>query len=356
MNSFRYLAWLSILATGVADMRRWMCGKSDALRRLTKTGILLTAAITIPASATIQMPTTVWSPVITRSEVIDEIFAGNYRYALQLAKDLLIQELRQKINDGSGAKVLAKALAKQLNRIDSDPTKSQTQKEDEFFELVNASLEPEASAPVGPLNLVLRYSVEYGVTRLEWDAKTQEDVCYFGTVSGMCYVDAGMNPQNCSSTGGGGAARYYRQPHYWIYRIVNGQETPITWLRGYAQATSTAQPFQGLWPSVSGALQSYYQQNYGRPFPNAVPNGKVFFYDVHGDFREPSTTLSYRVHSDDTAPDLYAGCGDRRPYDSTATADANGDGRMDFLPTTAYSKYFGKYYGWLLGVIDSILQ
>jgi hypothetical protein len=42
-------------------------------------------------------------------------------------------------------------------------------------------------------------------------------------------------------------------------------------------------------------------------------------------------------------------------HTTTVSADANGVGRMDYLTADDYSKYFGKYYGWLSPVL-SILE
>jgi hypothetical protein len=327
----------------------------SSLRMVAAAGVI-GLMLTICASATITPPSPVWDQEIRPQEILGELFAGNYRYALQLAKDFAVQEARKKINDGTAAKVLVSRLAAALNKIIDDPGKTQVQKEDEIFALINASLEPQSSAPVGPLNLTLRHSVEYGVTRLEWDAKTVEDTCYFGTISGTCHIDSGLNPQSCSTAGNGGWARYYRQPEYIVLRTVSGQSTGLTRMPGYAEARSTGQPFDDLWTSVRGFLRDYYQQHYGEPFPNAVPPGRVFFYDVHGEFRDPGTTLSYEVLSDDVVGGLYQGCGGRHGYRSVAVADSNGDGRMDYLPASAYSKYFAKYYGWLPGVVNSLLD
>jgi len=58
------------------------------------------------------------------------------------------------------------------------------------------------------------------------------------------------------------------------------------------------------------------------------------------------------VFSDDVANGIYMGCGDRHSYQSIATADGDGDGRMDYMPASAYSRHFRKYYGWLPPLLD----
>lgn len=123
-----------------------------------------------------------------------------------------------------------------------------------------------------------------------------------------------------------------------------------------------------LWKSAWSTAQYYYTVIVQGTYRNVVP-GRAFFYDFQADMRTPGSTLSYRilvvddhfVQAVDTNHDMI---GDTMPcgagtggasYTTTVNADADGDGRMDYLTSADYSKYFRKYFGWLPGVINSVL-
>jgi hypothetical protein len=103
-------------------------------------------------------------------------------------------------------------------------------------------------------------------------------------------------------------------------------------------------------------------------YPDAVP-GRAFFYDFQAELRPPGSTLSYRVETfddwlfpvfdsngDGIGDSVACGAATGKRNTTTVTADSNGDGRMDYLTDADYSKYFGKYSGWLPGVLNTILD
>jgi hypothetical protein len=309
-----------------------------------------------PASrADVIIPPEIWNTTITPVQIFNELIAGNFRFAFRLAKDYAIAQIRQELLNGKKIPVLGAKLAMQLNKIIDDPAKNQIQKEDEIFLLINASLEPQATAPVGPLNLTLRHSIEFGVTRLEWDQKTAHDACDGGFAGFQC-TDSGPNG-TLQCTGQGSASTVYvrREPAYQITRIVNGVSKNVTVLAGLQEMHTRTIDFGYSFRSVLlASLKYYYYTNYGAPFSDIAP-GRVIFYDFHGDFVQKGDTLSYKVFSGDGLY-RYLDCGAIHNLESTAIADGNGDGLMDFIPVAQYRKYFGKYFGWLPGVISSVLE
>jgi len=49
-------------------------------------------------------------------------------------------------------------------------------------------------------------------------------------------------------------------------------------------------------------------------------------------------------------------CGASEVWSSTATADIDGDGKMDYIADSEYQALFGKYYGWPIPVITMSLN
>jgi hypothetical protein len=96
-------------------------------------------------------------------------------------------------------------------------------------------------------------------------------------------------------------------------------------------------------------------------YPDAVP-GRAFFYDFQADMRPPGSTLAYRIFTFDdwlfpvVNNSVACGAATGGSNTTTATADGNGDGRMDYLADADYAKYFGKYMGWLPGVVGTVLE
>ena len=86
--------------------------------------------------------------------------------------------------------------------------------------------------------------------------------------------------------------------------------------------------------------------------------GRAFFYDFNADMHEPGQTLQYKVvaHDDWLMPPQVCGAGTGHTTLTTVTADGDGNGRMDYLTNADYAKFFKKYYGWLPGLINSIIE
>jgi hypothetical protein len=110
----------------------------------------------------------------------------------------------------------------------------------------------------------------------------------------------------------------------------------------------------GIGPNIGTDILNAY--NYYKKIPKfPIQNGRTMWYDIHADYRNKGETLAYHVVSDDSST-KYGNCGNRHNYDTVTIADADGDGRMDYIPTEGYAKYFGKYYGWLTPLLGSLLE
>jgi hypothetical protein len=112
-----------------------------------------------------------------------------------------------------------------------------------------------------------------------------------------------------------------------------------------------------LWKSAWSAAKYYYTVQLSGKYPDVVP-GRAFFYDFQADLRPPGSTLSYKIESTDDflVPPNVCGARTGKYYMTTVVADGNGDARMDYLPASDYSKYFGKYNGWLPPVLELLLE
>jgi hypothetical protein len=317
-------------------------------------------------------PPDVWPPAVAAPVTINDIWLWirdrNYEALLRLAKNEAIKQARDTVIGYMKSPVKMTKLAAQLNAIFDDPAKPLSQKYDEMIQLTDSSFEAHSSAPSGFLNVTLKHSIELGVTRIEWDDRVRNGSQSGVKATGNCI---GSTSSMSCTWGGRWSTCYYRsQPDYFIYRIVNGQQTLITVLKGsmISSGNSSFTFNDNLWKSAWNAAKYYYTQVLHGTYPDPVA-GRAFFYDFQADLRPPGSTLSYRVDTFDdwlfpvidTDGDGYGdstacGAATGSLKTTTVSADANGDGRMDYLTDADYSKYFAKYMGWLPSVIDSILD
>ena len=348
------------------------------MKKGSKTGfcllfVILSTSVSVHAQVFTPVPTDVWPTVVntpdTPSDIIAELRYRNWQAAWRIAKDLAIIEARKQVHAYFNSKVDMTKLAANLNKIIDDPTKNDVQKADQLLLLTDASLEPTTLPQTGTLNVTLQHSIELGVTRLEWDDKVRN-----GSQSGVratANCSGSTTSYICSFGGAVVSTCYYRsQPHYLIYRVINGQETLITQMVGSLKSSGSSSftLTDNLWKSAWSVAKAYYTVYVQGTYRDVVP-GRAFFYDFQADMRPPGSTLAYRIQviddhfvaAVDTNHDMI---GDTLPcgagtggatYNTTVNADANGDGRMDYLTDADYAKYFGKYFGWLPALIDSLL-
>ena len=342
----------------------------------TKAGCCLLVLMLCASAARAQVfspiPPDVWPPVVNAPTNVNQIWQWirdrNYAALWRLAKDEAIKAGRDQVMSYAKGQIKATKLAQRINLILEDPIMTPAQKYDALIQFTDSSFEAHSSLPSGALNVTLKHSIELGITRLEWDDKVRDGSQSKYRATADC-IGAGSG-WNCTYGGSYSKCYYRSQPDYNIYRIVNGQATLITTLRGsmYSSPYSGFQVNLKLWNSAWNAAKYYYTDVLHGTYPDAVP-GRAFFYDFQADLRPPGSTLSYRVVTfDDWLFPVFDSDGDGigdatacgaatgGSNSTTVTADADGNGRMDYLTDADYSKYFGKYSGWLPGVINSILD
>jgi hypothetical protein len=268
------------------------------------------------------------------SELVDALKQGNLDYASYLAKQVLYGELKQALYDEKDLRVLVKRLQSLVERITNDNSRSESEKVDELIALINASFEKFSSKAQGELGIVLKHAPEFGVTRIEWDRKIEVDECkgfYF-----KCKIENGKS--SCWTV-------YFvdyvtKVPDYYIYRVVDGQDKHLATLRGTQSISRSSTKLETSWSTVWDLYKTATEDF-------ELDNSKAFWFDYDSDMRTLDTRVEYKVVADNS-PYQDGNCGTSERYQSVATLDGDGDGYADFIPTSVYAKYFGKYYGWLI--------
>lgn len=276
-------------------------------------------------------------------DIWDELKAGHYKYAIKLTEDLFFQEVKQALNDEKLIPTIVSKLAEELQKILSDATLTEPEKKEAIFGVVTQSLENYSSVSAGELNLMLKHSIEYGATRFVWDKKTEVDTCDGGTFYWSC--------RNLSCSEGEWAYHswtdyVYKVPDYYLYRVINGQSTLLTKLKGSRSVTrNTLVIGESAWDSVKSAYNYYNAQN-----PYDVDSTQAAWVDLNSDYRNIGDALSYKVVADNS-PYKLGDCGSSETYTSLAFLDADGDGKVDFIPQSVYDELWMKNNAWFIPVI-----
>jgi len=345
------------------------------LKTFLRITIVMGALISGHASAQVfsPVPPSVWPQVVptpSANQIWQWLRDRNYAALWQLAKNEAVKAGMKEVISYMKSPVKMTKLAAQLNAIFDDPTLTDLQKYDRLIQLTDASFEAPTSAPSGLLNITMKHSVEFGITRLEWDDRVRNGSQDAVRATGTCLGTT--TDLNCNWSGRYSRCYYRAQPDYFIYRVVNGVTTQITTIKGYHESRGT-QGFtfnDNLFKTAWNAAKYYYTDvlhgTYAAP---PVAQGRAFFYDFQADQRPPGSTLSYIVSTFDdwifpvvdTNGDGYGdstacGAATGALHTATAVADGNGDGRPDYLTNADYAKYWAKYNGWLPGVINSLLE
>lgn len=278
--------------------------------------------------------------------ILEAFFSGNYQYAYDLLGNYIYQEARKWVADGKYLKPLLEKGLSELAAILNDDSKTAQQKGQDIVALVEKSMTPYESATAGSLNMSFAHSIQYGVTRLSWDKKIEVDKC-----SGAKLVYECLEWDGGSCLSGGTYMVYWvdyvrKVPDYYIYRVVNGQETLLTKLDGSQDVHRESMTFSN---DVFAAIKGIYHYKDDFSFPS---DDKAFWYDFNSEYRKPGETLAYRVVADNLRQ-KYGNCGSSERDETVASADADGNGYMDFVPMAEYSKY--RVGGWLVPVL-SILE
>jgi hypothetical protein len=289
-------------------------------------------------------------PEITYEQIGNQILEGNYQYALDLAQDLVLQELREVLNDPKQVYAAYESIKSQVDAILYDSARTENQKAQDVTKLIDSMLESYSSPRVGELDLSFSHSIEFGTTRLSWDKMTEIDECVGQYVGYICYEwDGG------ACLYGEYIAEYWvdyvrKIPDYYIYRIVDGQEKLITKLSGHRDVHRESMSFSSdIYETVKSVL------GFDFDYSPDLDDSRALFYDVRSDLRGFGTTLQYRVVATN-APYKYGECGSSEVYDVAAYVDQDGDGRVDFIPNNVYSEHWGRGNGWLVPIIRQALQ
>jgi len=288
------------------------------------------------------------NPTIYYRDIWDAIKSGDIAYAKKLTGDIIYQELRQTLNDEKRLSVIVEKATEALLAVLNDNSKTDETKADEIAVLIDSMLASYESAPTGQLNLTFKHALEMGVTRLTWDRMIEVDNCSGYSVTTYCDFDSN-GVYGCYNSYVWTETYVYKQPDYYIYRIVNGQERLITRLVGLRQVQSnTIFDTSSPWKTAKGVYNLYNHDT-------GIDESRAFFYDLNADVRNVGDTLAYKVVADNN-PQQARKCGTSEVWRSTATADIDGDGKMDYIPDSEYQALFGKYYGWFIPVITMNLN
>lgn len=301
------------------------------------------------ANATVQLPDLGGEPYqrdISFGAIKDAFFSGNFVYGTKLIQDLAYREIRQKLNDEKLIPTIVAELAKKIEKILSDSAKTDAIKSEEIVTLIESSLGKYESAAQGDLAISLKHSIDYGVTKVIWDKKVETDRCEGGAAGFVCYERYQGQCTNSSWTVTKWTDYVQKVPDYYLYRVVDGQDTLLTKLAGRQEIHResldfSANPFSSLWSII----------RYDDTYSFDVDGSKAIWYDFNSDYRNKGQTLSYKVVADN-GPYKFGDCGTSERYETAATADSNGDGKMDFIPDSEYQKR----NAWLVPVIALLLQ
>jgi len=285
---------------------------------------------------------------ITYGDIWNAFLNAEFAYATRLLTDKVYQELMQALNNEKKIAVLLQKLAQKLAPLLNDPNKSNAEKGQAIVKEIEMSLEPYESAPVGDLNLAFKHSIEYGVTRLTWDKKVTVDECPGALCQWQCDCDPFFGCSNCVWSCRTWKDYVRKEPDYYIYRILNGQEKLITKLKGRREIHRESITFSAdVWSTIKSAY------DFDRDFRFGVDDSKAFFHDLNSDYRNQGQSLAYRVVADNS-PYRFGNCGVSETFSSTGWVDQNADGRIDFIPPEGYARYFGKYFGWLIPTLQAV--
>jgi hypothetical protein len=136
-------------------------------------------------------------------------------------------------------------------------------------------------------------------------------------------------------------------PDYYINRIAGGKQKLIARVKGHSQVSEHS---YSLDPNTGWSDLLTMAYNYWQGFDTELPENQVMWMELHADIRNPGESLAYKIVVGNSDYKLK-NCGHKDQSVLTLTVDADGDGRMDFIPDYEYTKNFGKYYSWLVPAI-----
>jgi len=288
---------------------------------------------------------------ISGSQILDAIESGQWWYSLRLIEDGVVDYLHSEGAKKRFAQFIKNKAVPELQRLFNRTDLSDEQKKEEAKRLVEQSILPFESTPVGELNVSYKQSLDYGFTRVIWDNKTKVELCEKVILWNPVWEEQWKCDDygNCYWTWDWTWYLMYekfigtRQPDYYIYRVVNGQDHLLTVLKGkLTNVVESATISPDLWKSLTSVYQFTQDSQVNLPT-------RAFFDDFNELKLNTGDRVSYKVISD-ISPYTGSYCSSTEKYSTTASLDADGDGRADFVPSIEYSKRLPAT--WLPAVFD----
>lgn len=270
------------------------------------------------------------------SDYIDAIKKGALQRVFEMVYEDALNEIAYRINDRAAREKLIYRLSKEgIKKLDKILNPSDTDEEikEKILNIINDSMLVYKSSPQGPLELTLRYSVDYLTTEISWKRKVETLECNEWMVTADCRIDA-YGVRNCNTVGYYKKVYYSIEPDYYIYRIVDGSKNLVTSIRGGIRGRNVKYTISS---DPKDWAKEIYDYMTGSGVSRSPELGIKFDYDA--DIREPNTTLSYRVEArSNRFWKSNSFCDSPSTWSSQSIADGNGDGYFDFIPQSAYRK------------------
>lgn len=284
---------------------------------------------------------------VTFDQIRSAFANGHYDLAFNLCLESAYIKARQALLDEKNLKIIITKAAEKLQEIINRPDLTDEEKGEEAVKIIVATLEPYEYMVSDALNTSIKHSIEYGATFISWDDKTAFTQCW-GWYLNVEVIDCDAPCDPFVYTWEYRADYLTQVPDYSVYRIINGNQKLLAKVKGYKhiKQNTFGLSLDDGWTDLASNAFDFY-----RDIPEAtIEEGRRFWIDLHSDVRNKGETLSYRVVAN-LEPYKANSCGSNDMFSSTISADADGDGKMDYIPTNEYDKYFGKYYGWLIPTI-----
>jgi hypothetical protein len=301
------------------------------------------------------LPPSPYEKQVKVGDIADAIFRGDWKHALDLAADYATKYLSTCSNQQKIVSALSKA-SKTIKKIVDDPTKTEEQKRAEVYKLIDDSiLASQGTNRLGDINEAnasYRYSLSYGIARLEFDVTARDDRCaqYWGIRLDYSFPDFYTG----AITSGGVTysyveARHYRTPNVYIFRQVSGfpEELVVRFdgqTRGGLTTSSWGGPGRSWVDATWDAARTIAWQRLLKRY-NGKPTQAVTRMSVDlptSAYLQPGRTLAYRIAEEWPRWDFPKGnnCEQTFYKHSLIYIDSNADGRVDALTAAEYSAHF----------------
>ncbi|HWX01821.1 hypothetical protein [Collimonas sp.] len=240
-----------------------------------------------------------------------------------------------------------KNVSGKLNEIINNSSLDSNQKNDAINIAVDNSILPYESQPIGALSASYKYSLDYGIARINYNILSKNSYC-----GQSIYV--GTNKTHYE--------RWYavRVPQISVYRVAaDRSEKLITSMASkdypYSDQWDLSYTQAGLAKDVWQALGVYYRlKRQGDLYARSSIDLPTELY------LQPNSSLSYRIEA--SYPGLArcdSGTSGRAAYieQSVVTITTDGNGKVDIIPTEIYDPYLASINGpKIIPVLNMLLR